>query len=174
MYHFLIYFIFYISLTLTVLCFSSTVICCFIVRVFHEHFDFTFLTWVYVSNFFYKPRSKTRVGQVLLFLDHDLVIHGFTLGLPWVSLIGSSSCNERNIVSLHHSFGYAKLRDPHRTEFVTTESNKDSTYRIQHRQSRHAFGFRFCVANKWISCIDAMQKSWARQLTRGPREPWKF
>lgn len=63
----------------TFLCFSSTVICWFIARVFHEHFGFTSLTRADVF-LLYKPRTKTRVGQVLLFLVHDLVTHRFALG----------------------------------------------------------------------------------------------
>jgi hypothetical protein len=55
---------------LTDLCFSITMICCFIARVFHEHFGIISLTWADVT-FLYKPSAKTRVGQVLLFLVHD-------------------------------------------------------------------------------------------------------
>jgi len=68
------------------LCFCSTVICWFIARVFHEHFGFTSLTRADVT-ILYKPRSKTRVGQVLLFLDPDVVIHRFTLGQAVIKFI---------------------------------------------------------------------------------------
>ena len=54
--------------------------------MFHEHFGFAFLIEEDVT-FFYKPRFKIRVGQVLLFLDIDTVIHGFTLDHGVINVI---------------------------------------------------------------------------------------